>query len=244
MKIFKYFLYTIYRIWFYVVCSLPFIFIFPLLFIFSLKQSWYPLLFKLATLWSNVILFFMGFYYSMDKSPNLEKDKNYMFISNHTSMIDIMLMFSIFKKHPFVFVGKTELSSIPLFGTIYKRMCILVDRSSNESRKAVFKSTKEKLENGLSICIYPEAGVPEPSVILDNFKNGAFKIAIEQQIPIVCLTFLDNKKRFPFAFFSGKPGELRVKYHDPISTVGLKHTEIIATSHKFREIILKDLSAT
>ena len=45
-------------------------------------------------------------------------------------MLDIMCMISIFKDHPFVFVGKAELSKIPFFGVIYKRACILVDRSS------------------------------------------------------------------------------------------------------------------
>ena len=57
----------------------------------------------------------MGFYPKIDHIPKLEKGKNYMFISNHTSMIDILLMITIFKNHPFVFVGKVELSKIPFF---------------------------------------------------------------------------------------------------------------------------------
>jgi 1-acyl-sn-glycerol-3-phosphate acyltransferase len=184
----------------------------------------------------------MGMYWSINQTPILEKGKNYMFISNHTSMLDIMCMISIFKDHPFVFVGKAELSKIPFFGVIYKRACILVDRSSPESRKSVFFYTQRRLADGLSICIYPEGGVPDPSVALDKFKKGAFKIAIEHQIPIVCLTFLDNKKRFPFAFFSGKPGRLRVKYHKPQSTFGLTQSEVSITSDRFRNLILEDLS--
>jgi 1-acyl-sn-glycerol-3-phosphate acyltransferase len=184
----------------------------------------------------------MGMYWRINQTPILEKGKNYMFISNHTSMLDIMCMISIFKDHPFVFVGKAELSKIPLFGVIYKRACILVDRSSPESRKSVFFYTQRRLADGLSICIYPEGGVPDPSVALDKFKKGAFKIAIEHQIPIVCLTFLDNKKRFPFAFFSGKPGRLRVKYHKPQSTQGLSQSDVSLISDRFRNLILEDLS--
>jgi 1-acyl-sn-glycerol-3-phosphate acyltransferase len=242
MKLFNYFFWILYRSWFYFICSTIWIILFPLLLFFSLKESWYSIVFKLGIIWSKIVLFCMGFYWEIDNIPKLEKGKNYMFISNHTSMIDIMLMISIFKNHPFVFVGKVELSKIPFFGIIYKRACILVDRSSSESRKSVFFNTKKKLDEGLSICIYPEAGVPEPSVALDKFKNGAFKIAIEHQIPIVCLTFLDNKKRFPFAFFSGKPGLLRVKYHKPQSTLGLTKSDIKSTSDQFRKLILEDLS--
>jgi 1-acyl-sn-glycerol-3-phosphate acyltransferase len=243
MNLLKYFFWFFYKLWFYIICAVPWIIMFPLLFIFSLKESGYRKVFFLASVWSEIVLFFMGFYWKIDKIPDLKKGENYMFISNHTSMVDIMLMLSIFKKHPFVFVGKVELSRIPFFGVVYKRACILVDRSSSESRKSVFYNTQKKLSDGLSICIYPEAGVPEPSVELDKFKNGAFKIAIEHQIPIVCLTFLDNKKRFPFAFFSGKPGLLRIKYHDPFETKGLLISDVKQISDNFREIILSDLSS-
>ena len=242
MILFNYFFWTIYRIWFYLISSISWIILFPLLFVFSLKESWYPKVFKLATLWSNIVLLIMGMYWRINQTPILEKGKNYMFISNHTSMLDIMCMISIFKDHPFVFVGKAELSKIPFFGVIYKRACILVDRSSPESRKSVFFYTQRRLADGLSICIYPEGGVPDPSVALDKFKKGAFKIAIEHQIPIVCLTFLDNKKRFPFAFFSGKPGLLRVKYHKPQSTQGLTQSDVSLSSDRFRNLILEDLS--
>ena len=134
MNLFNYFFWIIYRIWFYLISSLTWIILFPALFVFSLKESWYPKVFKLATLWSNIVLFCMGFYWKIDAIPKLEKGKNYMFISNHTSMIDIMLMISIFKNHPFVFVGKKEFIKVPLFGSIYKRAAILVDRSSSKSR--------------------------------------------------------------------------------------------------------------
>ena len=242
MNLLNYFLLILYRIWFFITCAITWIILFPLLLFFSLKESWYPIVFKLAALWSNVVLFCMGFYWKIDTIPKLDKGKNYMFISNHTSMIDILLMISIFKNHPFVFVGKKELSKIPLFGVIYRRGCILVDRSSAESRKSVFINTQRKLQNGLSVCIYPEGGVPDPSVVLGKFKKGAFKIAIDHQISVVCVTFLDNKKRLPFAFSGGKPGILRVKYHEPKCTKGMSKLDIQLISEQFRELILQDLT--
>jgi 1-acyl-sn-glycerol-3-phosphate acyltransferase len=135
-------------------------------------------------------------------------------------MIDIMLMLAVVKK-PFVFVGKKELSRIPLFGFFYKRTCILVDRSCAKSKMDVFNSAQRRIKQGLSICIFPEGGVPnDESIVLDSFKDGAFRLAIEHQIPILPITFADNKKHFSYTFFSGSPGLLRAKIHPLIETKG------------------------
>jgi 1-acyl-sn-glycerol-3-phosphate acyltransferase len=146
-------------------------------------------------------------------------------------------------KNPFVFVGKKELAKIPLFGFFYKRTCILVDRSSEKSRKAVFLRAQRRLKQGLSICIFPEGGVPEEHIELDDFKDGAFRLAINHQIPIVPLTFADNKKRFSYTFFSGGPGKMRVKIHKFLPTEGLKVENTKTLKEKARNIILKQLQA-
>ena len=65
----------------------------------------------------------------------------------------------------------------------------------------------------MSICIFPEGGVPDEAIVLDEFKDGAFRMAINHQIPIVPITFADNKKRFSYTFFSGSPGKMRAKVH-------------------------------
>jgi 1-acyl-sn-glycerol-3-phosphate acyltransferase len=58
----------------------------------------------------------------------------------------------------------------------------------------------------LSVCIFPEGGVPDDeSLLLDTFKDGV-RLAIEHQIPIVPISFADNKKRLSILFFSGGPG--------------------------------------
>ena len=155
----------------------------------------------------------MGFYWQTKWAQELEKGQSYIFVANHTSMTDIMLMFVVIKNHPFVFVGKKELARIPLFGFFYKRTCILVDRGDIKSRQAVFKRAQKRIESGLSICIFPEGGVPPESVVLDRFKLGAFRLAVDHQLPLVPLTFLDNKKRLSYTFFSGSPGRMRTIGH-------------------------------
>jgi len=240
MMVFKYIFWILYRIWFYILVALPIFIAFPLLLISILKESWYPFFFKLARIWAKIILVGMGFSWIIEKEQTPEKHKSYMFIANHTSMADIMLIL-VSIKNPFVFVGKAELAKIPVFGFFYKRTCILVDRTSEKSRKAVFLRAQRRLKSGLSICIFPEGGVPEEHVELDEFKDGAFRLAINHQIPIVPLTFADNKKRFPFTFFSGSPGKMRVKIHEFLSTEGLEIKDTKTLNEKARDIILNQL---
>jgi len=221
MKIFRNLFYILWRVWFLSWVILTMIPIFPVLIIVTSSEKLYPSFFKIARAWANTILFVMGFKIKLDENQVLEKEKSFMFCPNHTSMIDIMVMLSV-TKNPFVFVGKKELTKIPIFGFFYKRTCILVDRGDAKSRKAVFDEARRRMSNGLDICIFPEGLVPDDeSIVLSEFKNGAFRLAIEHQIPIVPLTFYDCKKRFSYTFFSGSPGKLRVKIHNYIKTEGL-----------------------
>ena len=177
MKFLKYPLTLLYRIWFYILVLVPIIVLFPFILATILSEKTYPLFFKIARLWSKVILIGMGFNYSIEGDEVFEDGKSYMLVANHTSMTDIMLMLIAVKNHPFVFVGKKELAKIPIFGFIYKRVCILVDRSNSKSRYQVFERAQKRIHQGLSICIFPEGGVPEEHVVLDEFKDGAFRIA-------------------------------------------------------------------
>ena len=241
MKIFKYPFWLLYRIWFYILIALPIIIMLPLLLISISREKWYPYFFKLARVWAKVILIGMGFLYRVEKEDTLDPKKSYMLIANHTSMTDIMLML-VAVKNPFVFVGKQELAKIPLFGFFYRRTCILVDRSSAKSRQAVFLRAQRRLKQGLSICIFPEGGVPEEHVVLDTFKNGAFRLAINHKTPVVPITFHDNKKLFSYTFFSGNPGKMRAKIHKFITTESLTVADTNALNEAARTIIYEELS--
>lgn len=240
MIVFKYIFWLFYRIWFYILVALPIIVLLPILLVSISRYQWYPFFFKLARFWAKFILIGMGFFWIIDKEETPEKGKSYMFIANHTSMIDIMLML-VSIRNPFVFVGKKELAKIPLFGFFYKRTCILVDRRDAKSRQAVFLSAQKRLQRGLSVCIFPEGLVPEEHIDLTEFKDGAFRLAINHKIPIVPLTFADCKKRFSYTFFSGGPGELRVKIHKFLDTDNLEIKDTKMLNKKARDIIYKQL---
>jgi len=232
----------LFRVWFYILVTLPILLFLPFLILVTLSEKTYAQFFWMArNIWAATILYGMGCYPVFKREEKLQKGKSYMLVANHTSMLDIMLMLRT-SRNPFVFVGKKELQHIPLFGFFYKRVCILVDREDSRSRTAVYRRAQKRLNQGLSICIFPEGGVPEESVVLDKFKDGAFKMAIAHGIPVVPITFLDNKKRFPFPFFSGSPGPLRVKVNRFIDTSGLKETDKTTLREQTRDLILANLS--
>lgn len=233
------------RLWFYILIALPIIVCFPFLLLFSSREQWYPYFFWIArNFWAKTILYGMGFYPRITEEQQLDKGKSYMLIANHSSMTDIMLML-VASKNPFVFVGKKELAKFPLFGFFYKRVCIMVDRSSARSRSAVYLRAKKRLDSGLSICIFPEGGVPDDEdILLDTFKDGAFRLAIEYGIPIVPMSFLDNKRRFSYRFFSGSMGRMRVYIHRFFETAHLDSKDKEELKNEVRFVLLKKLQKT
>lgn len=243
MRVLKIIFWVLWRVWFYIVMGAMIIVLFPLLVVSILSERYYRFFFRLARIWAKAILWASGFYYRIEREEQTIPGKSYMFVANHTSMTDIMMMLIINKDNPFVFVGKKELVKIPLFGFFYKRTCILVDRSSSKSRMEVFARAQKRLSQGLSICIFPEGGVPDESILLDQFKDGAFRLAIEHQIPIVPITLPDNKKRMSYTFLSGSPGLMRAKVHRFVETEGKTLDDKKTVSDRVREILLQQLEA-
>lgn len=183
----------------------------------------------------------MGCFPKITRNQKMERGKSYMLVANHTSMLDIMLMLRV-SKNPFVFVGKKELVKIPVFGFFYKRVCILVDREDIKSRTRVYLRAQKRLTQGLSICIFPEGGVPDENLVLDEFKDGAFRMAINHNIPVVPIIFYDNKKRFPFNFFSGGPGSIRAKVMEFFETGILDLEDKSTLREEVRASILRELA--
>ncbi len=240
MNFFKNIFRFFWRAWFYSWVFFSLLAVLPILIIVISTDRFYKSFFRIAIFWGKTILFVMGFKPVIVTKEEIQPDKSYLFIANHASLIDIMLMLAVVK-NPAVFVGKREVKKIPVFGYIARKTSILVDRSNAESRKEVYISAKKKISKGLSIIIFPEGLVPSEDIILSKFKNGAFRMAIEHQIPIVPMTFYDVKKRFSWTFFSGWPGKLRVKIHTFIQTEGLTLDDLEATKQKAYNIIYNEL---
>lgn len=240
MKLFKNIFRAIWRVWFYVYFGLSIIIMIPFLFFLTMNESQYSKLYKIIRGFSKSLVFVMGFRLKKETEELLDSTKSYMFCPNHTSMMDPFILISMVK-NPIVFVGKAELKKIPVFGFFYKRICILVDRGNPESRKEVYTKAKRRLVNGTSVAIFPEGLVPTEDVILSPFKNGAFSLAIEHQIPIVPATYFDCKRLFSWTYFKGSPGKFRIKQHHFISTKGLNKSDLNDLKEKTFNVIYNEL---
>lgn len=186
-------------------------------YILSLKKSTFKYANILIRIWCYGMFFGMGLRYQLINltDKKIDKNKQYVIISNHTSIMDIMLPCILFPNHQLCYVGKKELMKIPIFGTIYKRICVMVDRSSARSRADVYRRCAEKMEEGNSIVIFPEGGVPDDtSIVLDEFKDGAFTLSSKHNSPIAVFTFVGLKEIFPFDNSKGHPGKVKVFFND------------------------------
>lgn len=150
----------------------------------------------IAKTWMNVFFFLVGCRLKIKGKENFEKGKTYIIISNHNSMMDVPIT------TPFIpgankTIAKIEMSSIPLFGLIYKRGSVLVDRKDKDSRRDSFRKMREVLDMGIHMCIYPEGTRNKTNLPMKEFHNGAFRLAVETATPILPAIMFNTKKALP-----------------------------------------------
>ena len=200
----------IWRIWFYLLIIVSVIAMSPFILVLLSDEKYYGIFWKMMRAWSFFLIYGMGFGLKIEREELLDKEKNYIFIANHASLLDPWIMIAS-SKNPILFVGKKELVKIPIFGFFYKKAVVMVDRKNPKSRKEVYARIKKRLDDGLSIAIFPEGLVPTENVVLAPFNNGAFSLAIQYKMPIVPQVYFDAKRFFSWDFFKGRPGIFRVK---------------------------------
>lgn len=169
----------------------------------------------------------------------------YIVVGNHQTMLDIMVnIVSSPSNILFKFLAKSEIGSIPIFGFLLKRICILVNRKNPESRKQSYVNMKNEIEKGFSIFIYPEGTRNRTSEPLKNFYDGAFKLAIETQRPIVVNTLVGVKEiNAVESYFSLLPGTVESYWEPSISTKGYTLEDIEKLKREVKELMLKRLES-
>jgi 1-acyl-sn-glycerol-3-phosphate acyltransferase len=122
--------------------------------------------------------------------------ENAIVVCNHNSLLDIPVSFPFLPRANKT-IAKKSFSYIPLFGWIYSYGTVLVDRKSNRSRQESYEQMKHVLTHGLDMLIYPEGTRNTTSAPLKSFYDGAFKLAVDTQKPIVPVVLLNTKKMLP-----------------------------------------------
>jgi 1-acyl-sn-glycerol-3-phosphate acyltransferase len=198
---------------------------------------------KVSRFWANLL--FTCFFIRLDiKGKNLiDPNKPYVFVCNHYSQMDIPLIARACS-NTFRFLSKVEVTKIPLIGYVVKRLYITVDRKSKEDRaKSFTKMSDSLLKEKISIVIFPEGTRNRTDKPLIDFKDGAFRLAVETQVPIAILTIINSGEFSPAnKFMQLKPGTLKAVWTEPIPTLNMTMADTPKLKEQVRQRILGILS--
>ena len=151
---------------------------------------------KISKAWMSIFFALAGCSLKVKGKENFKEGETYIVICNHNSFMDVPVT------TPFIprankTIAKIELSKIPVFGLIYKRGSILVDRNNKDSRRESFKKMKEVIAMGMHMCIYPEGTRNKTNLPLKSFHDGAFKLAIDTKKSLLPAIIFNTKKILP-----------------------------------------------
>ena len=240
MKWIGYVLSSLWRMWFFLVFLITFITLIPLLFFFTKINKNEIIVAHLTRYWSKATIYLSLIFPKVEWEEQLNNSKKYIFCPNHVSTLDIPFILAVLPI-PLQYMGKAEIAKIPIFGYFYKNNTVIVDRSKIKDAYSAFINAGEKLKMGMNMCIFPEGGIPKDDILLKKFKNGPFRLAIEQKIDIVPITMPDNKNIFPKEYYKGRPGLARVKIHKAVSTTMLSENNIKNLNTSIYNIIFDEL---
>lgn len=198
---------------------------------FLFGEKYGTISYRFLKLWSWTFSKLNFIPYEIIGKENIHPGKAYIYTSNHTSYLDIpgVCLTVPTQIRP---LAKKELKRIPVFGWIVKPACVIVDRSNNDSRKKSMDHLKDVLKQGISILIFPEGTQNRSAEILQPFYDGAFRIAVETQQPILPMVILNAGNLMPPGKFTIKPGKIKIQVGQEISTVGLTLRDVTGLKEK------------
>ena len=246
MKWLRFLAHRLYTTWCVFWFVLPFVVIFPVLRVLSAypKTKYAAHLLHRAWAWAALFFFLLPV-----KAQGLDKitpkKQRYVLCPNHSSYTDILMLLRTVPGF-LNFVGKSSLAKTPLWGRIYANLYICVDRKSRMSKARSYAQAKQSLQHGRSMVIFPEGKISSDHAgnELLPFHVGAFRLAIEQQVPLVPVTMPYNH-----LFLPDLNGKLRVRwhpltiiFHEPISTEGLTLDDTEWLKNRVYSIIQAELN--
>jgi 1-acyl-sn-glycerol-3-phosphate acyltransferase len=192
-------------------------------------------------LWSWIFSQLTFIRYKFYGREKIVKDKSYIYVSNHTSYLDIPGIAMIIPGQ-FRPLAKKELKKIPVFGWIASAATIIVDRSSPESRKKSIDKLKQYLKTGISIMIFVEGTQNRTKEMLQPFHDGAFRIAVDTQQPVLPMVIIGAGKLMPPGTIRLRPGLIRIYVGDEIQTAGLTVQDVQSLKRKTFEAMKETIT--
>lgn len=244
MEIIRLILTPFWKLWFLIQFVVSFLVFYPLLLVFLSSRKLYKYAFicqKIIARWICwCSLIFVKRYARTNVS---ELPYPCVIVANHASYLDIVVSYLFLKKY-YVFMAKMELNKAPLFNIFFKDMQIAVDRKSRIGSHKAFTRAAEEIDKGHSVFIFPEGTLASDGV-LKPFKNGPFKLAIDKQVPLVVVTYINNWKILQNGgFFKsyGNPGIAKVVIHPPIPTKGMTDENLVSLRQQVYDLTQQTLN--
>jgi 1-acyl-sn-glycerol-3-phosphate acyltransferase len=166
--------------------------------------------------WMNVFFFLTGSRLKVKGRENFQNGDNYIIVYNHNSMMDVLVS-TPFMPGANKTIAKIEMAKIPIFGMVYKRGSVLVDRKNEESRKESYLKMRQVLDMGLHMVIYPEGTRNKTDQPLQRFHNGAFRLSMDSGKSILPGIIFNSTKAMPRKPFFFWPTKMELHYLLPIS---------------------------
>jgi 1-acyl-sn-glycerol-3-phosphate acyltransferase len=202
------------------------------------------LIYALCIFWTDCWMFSVGITHKNIFAESVDRDKQYIFIANHISYLDIPVILKSLRHHSMRILGKYEMKRVPVFGFIYKNAVVMVDRKNPGTRSQSVRILKSVLNKGISVFIFPEGTFNETHEPLKDFYDGAFRIAIETQTPIKPMIFLDTFDRMNYKnIFLLQPGKSRTIFLDEISVENLTVNDVQMLKETVYRIMQTKLTA-
>lgn len=217
---------------------MPFFLTYPLQWALSKRPQWHRYMHGLNRWWALLFVRMWGMPVEIVRKNPLPPGQACVYVANHSSYIDIPLLFKAIPGWLSI-MGKSSLAKVPVWGPIFGRVYITVDRENAVSRGRAMVQARQVLDAGRSLIIFPEGSISKtPGVKMGRFKDGAFVLAIAAGVPIVPVTMPLNHRFMPDV------GGLRVRYsplalimHEPIPTTGLTLEDVPALKQRVHDII-------
>lgn len=235
----------LYTVWCAVVLVGLYLLLFPAQFICLQRAAWKPTAHWINRLWGKVFFALAGIPVQIEYRFRPEPDGVYVFCANHFSYLDIAAMGVVVDNY-FAFMGKSEVKHIPLLGYMFAKLHVQVDREQANSRAYSLAKSIRTLASGRSIMIFPEGGIVSKAIpqMRHPFRDGAFIMAIQQQVPIVPITLLTNYQILPdVPKIRMRHFPLRAVIHPPISTTNLTQEDVETVKEQTYQIIQKELDS-
>lgn len=175
------------------------------------------LAYRISRFWAWGILKLCGIRLTVQGLEGLDPNRQYIFIANHQSYIDIPVLVQALSQFQLRWIAKKELFWVPLFGwVLWSSKHIIVDRSSLSRAMNSLSKARERIEKGISVVVFPEGTRSRHGDLLP-FKRGGFLLAFKSQTPIVPVTIKGSGAVWSRGDWRIRSGEIEIVMGKPVS---------------------------